>query len=246
MIQKTIMIPFCKSRIMKYLQTAILLISSLLLFNACTKTQTDYYENGQIKSVIPYRMGKENGLAVYYNKNGWKELEVMMKNGKKNGQLTRYNFNAKPEAEETYIDDVLEGKQIIYDLMGDKILEANYVHGKKNGPYTTWHYKDMLREKGAFVDDLFDGDWEYYDDRGFNVGEASFKKGTGTQTAYDAHGNIMRVTHYVNNLKDGEELSYNPQGEVIKTVIYKEDRIISVDGISVEEMTAETDSLPSK
>lgn len=231
---------------MSYLKKISLFILPFIFFNACTKTQTDYYENGQIKSVIPYRHGKENGIAVYYNANGWKELEVKMKNGQKNGKLTRYNFNAKPEAEETYINDVLEGKQIIYDPMGDKILEANYVHGKKNGPYTTWHYKDMLREKGAFVDDLFDGKWEYYDDRGFNVGEATFSKGTGTQTAYDAHGNIMRVTHYVNNLKDGEELSYNPQGEVIKTVVYKADRIISVDGIPVEEMTAEADSTSSK
>ncbi len=41
-------------------------------------------------------------------------------------------------------------------------------------------------------------------------------------------------------------MSYNPQGEVIKTVVYKADRIISVDGIPVEEMTAEADSTSSK
>lgn len=220
----------------------LLLVLAVVLFASasCTKVKTEYFEDGSIRSVIPYRFGKENGKAVYYSEYGWKEMEVEMKHGKKNGNLIRFNFNAKHEAEEYYVNDVQEGKQIIYDEKGVKILEANYVHGKKNGPYTTWHDVDMIREKGAFVDDMFDGKWEYYDERGFNIGEATFSKGTGAQTAYDPHGNIMRVTHYVNNHKDGEELNYDAQGNVEKTVIYKEDRIVSINGVPVAQLTADT------
>ena len=62
--------------------------------------------------------------------------------------------------------------------------------------------------------------------RGFCIGEGEFQKGTGVHTAYDGNGNLMRITHYKDNLKDGAEISFASNGDTIQHLIFKEDHII--------------------
>ena len=81
--------------------------------------------------------------------------------------------------------------------------------------------------EGVFKNDLFDGDWTYYDERGVIVGEGHFKNGTGDLLSYDAIGRTIMTSHYVNNLREGKEIYYNPAGKVYKEITFKQDRIVS-------------------
>lgn len=217
-------------------------LSILLLVTSCTKVEKEYYPSGYLKSEIQYRFGKENGKALYYNEGAEDpSLTVEMKNGKKHGKLYRYFFNGKIETEATFVDDVQEDVEIIYDLSGVKVIETHYLHGVKNGTYTTWHERDMIKEKGRFKDGYFDGVWEYYDERGLIVGEGVFDTGAGTVTAYDQAGNLYRITHYVDNLKDGDDTFYKPNGEVDKVMTYEKDRIVKINNepVSIDDFDEE-------
>ena len=201
----------------------------IFLFVSCKKRVIEYYQNGHLKSVIEYRNGKEDGMTVYYDDDYERPvLEIMMKNGKRNGKMTRYFFNGNIEVQAYYKDDMQQGVYQEYDLQGNPIIECYYVDGKKTGAYTTYHEKGMVKEKGAFQDDLFDGKWEYFDARGLPVGEGEFDRGTGCLTAYDQNGRRSRITHYKDNMKDGEDIFFTPNGDTLKVVTYAKDHIQSL------------------
>jgi len=198
----------------------------IFLFTSCKKTEIEYYKNGNLKSVIEYRNGKAHGLTTYYDDYyNTPSLEIMMKKGKRNGKMTRYFFNGNIEVIAYYKDDIQQGIYQEFDLKGNPLIECYYVDGKKTGNYTTYHEKGMIAEKGAFKDDLFDGKWEYFDERGFPVGEGKFDNGNGYLIGYDQNGNLYRITHYKNNMIDGKDIFFAPNGDTLKITTYSEDRI---------------------
>jgi antitoxin component YwqK of YwqJK toxin-antitoxin module len=197
----------------------------------------EYYGNGRLKSETHYRFGKETGITTYYHQNyPVKIMEVEMKNGKRNGKLLKHYFNGNKELTAYYKEDLLDGVETYYFPDGSKKLETHYTNGIKNGPITSWYSDGVVRESGAYADDLFDGKWENYDDRGMLRGEGSFVKGTGKRTIYDEIGNIQLETNFVNNKKEGLETHFFPNGQIEKTYLFKEDRIIEINGVPVENL----------
>ena len=213
------------------------LIGTLLFITGCTKVKYEYYENGNVKSETHYRFGKETGTTVYYH--DWyptKIMEIEMKNGKRNGIFIERYFDNKTKVTAFYKNDLLEGKEIHYYKTGNPSLIINYTNGLKNGQVTSWYSNGVVKESGFYVNDLFDGDWENYDERGLLIGEGKFEKGTGKQTIYDEMGRLQRETNFVNNKKEGMETYYLPSGEIEKTILFKEDRILKINGVSVDSL----------
>ena len=211
------------------------LLCALLITTGCTKVKREYYEHGKIKSETHYRFGKETGTTTYYHRHyPVKTMEIEMKRGKRNGKFIKRYFDNTIEMTATYKNDLLEGVETYYYKNGNRSMETHYTKGLKNGPVTSWHHDGMVKESGYFVNDLYDGDWESYDERGLLVGEGSFVQGTGKRTTYDNMGRLQCETHFVNNKKDGLETYYLPSGEVEKTILFKEDRIIEINGVPVE------------
>lgn len=211
---------------MRKLIYGLIILSLASLSTACKEVRKEYFPNGRVKSETEYRFGKENGKMVFFDEGNHRPtLEVTMKKGKKNGKLYRYFFNGTIESESYFVNDIQEGVETVYDLTGFKAVETHYENGKKNGPYHSWHEKDVLKEQGAFKDDMFDGEWLYYDTRGFLVGEGKFDQGTGEQHTYDSKGNLVKITNYANNLKNGPEIEFTPSGDTLRVIIFKDDRI---------------------
>lgn len=199
-----------------------------LLCVGCSHTETTYYPNGKTQSVIQYRGKKEHGKTVYYyQRPNTVEIEVEMKNGKRNGEFRRYFRNGLLDTYCVYVNDSIEGLEVMYAANGCKSQEYTYVHGRKTGPHKAYHLDGSLKTEGGFNNDLFDGPWNYYDERGVLVGEGQFKDGNGEVTFYDKNGLKSRTTHYKNNKKDGPEVYYTPSGEISRQIIFKEDRIVS-------------------
>lgn len=209
------------------------MILLLLAVASCRHTQKEYYPNGELRSSIEYKGKVQDGLAVYYDVKGVKTLEVTMVNGKKEGRLRTFFFNGNLQTEEFYANDLLNGKQTTYNSDGVKLTEIEYKDGVMNGSYQEWHERDILKCTGRYADGLWDGHWEHYDMRGFLIAEGDFVQGSGDQINYTETGVLYKKTHYVNNAKNGEEVYYNSQGDVVKVVVYKDDRMISVDGTPV-------------
>ena len=220
---------------MKNLRLFFILFCVLLLCAGCIKVKYEYHENGKLKSETHYRFGKETGVTTYYHHYyPVKVMEVEMKKGKRNGKFVKRYFDGNKELTAFYKDDLLDGVETCYFQDGKKNLETHYTNGIKNGPVTSWYSNGEVRESGAFVDGLFDGKWESFDDRGMLMGEGSFVKGTGKRTIYDEMGNLQLETNFVNNKKEGLETHFFPNGQIEKTFLFKEDRIIEINGVPIE------------
>jgi len=220
---------------MKKLHLFILLFFTFFLFTGCIKVKHEYYGNGKLKSKTHYRCGKETGTTTYYH--SWyatKTMEIEMKRGKKNGKLIKRYFDGNIELLAIYKEDRLEGVETYFYQNGNRNLETHYTNGIKNGPVTSWYSSGEIKESGAFVDDLFDGIWENYDPRGLLTGEGFFVKGIGKRITYDEVGRILCETNFVNNKKEGLETSYLPDGQIEKTYLFKEDRIIEINGVPLD------------
>lgn len=208
----------------------LLSLAFLLLSVSCRHTEKEYYPNGELRSSVEYKGKAQDGLAVYYDASGVKNLELTMLKGKKEGRLRTFFFNGRLHTEEFYHNDLLNGVQTTYNLEGVKLTEIEFKDGVMNGSYKEWHERDILKCVGQYVDGLWDGHWEYYDLRGFLIAEGNYVKGSGDQLNYTDTGILYKKTHYENNSKNGEEFIYDSNGDITKTILYKDDRMVSVDG----------------
>lgn len=217
---------------MKYIRIMILLIMMSVTFSACTKVKYEYFEDGGMKSAVPYRFGKEHGTCKYYFINAPHPLkiEMEMRNGKRQGDFVKYYINGRLETRCTYQNDLLEGTEECYHIKGYRTSVTNYLHGKKHGQYVLYYPNGEIVEQGFFYEDLFDGEWLYYDDRGVLIGEGHYDKGTGVQKGYNLNGNLVRVVHYKDNQKNGDDIELNSEGDTVKITVYENDRIVSVNG----------------
>lgn len=209
------------------------LLSILLFATSCRHTVKEYYPNGELRSAVECKGKVQDGLAVYYDQAGVKTLEVTMVKGKKEGRLRTFFFNGNLQTEEFYHNDLLNGIQTTYNQEGVKLAEIEFVDGVMNGSYKEWHERDILKCAGQYADGLWDGHWEYYDMRGFLIAEGDFVKGCGDQLNYTDTGVLYKKTHYENGAKNGDELYYDSQGNISKTIVYKDDRMVSVDDESL-------------
>jgi antitoxin component YwqK of YwqJK toxin-antitoxin module len=222
---------------MKHTKLFLTLFCTLLLITGCTKVKREFYPNKTLKSETHYRFGKETGTTTYYH--DWyptKIMEVEMKRGKRNGKFTKRYFNNTLELVAYYKNDLIEGAEKQYYPNGALSVETNYTKGVKNGKVTSWYFDGTIKESGAFVNDLFDGEWVNYDEKGMLIGEATFVRGTGKRTTYDGIGRLLCETNFVSNKKDGLETHYFSSGEVEKTILFKEDRIIEINGVPIADL----------
>lgn len=195
---------------------------------SCKHTETTYFPDGRIESVIQYKGKKEHGKTTYYyHSPNTLEIEVEMRNGKRNGEFRRYFTNGLLDTYCVYVNDSIEGVETMYTANGCKSQEDTYVHGRKNGPHKEYHIDGNIKVEGGFKNDLLDGPWTYYDERGVVVGEGSFRNGNGEITFYDQNGHPLRTTRYENNLKNGTETFFTPSGRVWREITFKDARIIS-------------------
>lgn len=205
-----------------------LFIILLVSITSCTKTEKTYYPDGHVQSIVTYKFGKEHGKTLYYyDTPNTLEIEVTMKRGKRHGDFKRYFKNGLLDTHCQYVNDSIEGNEVSYTANGEKSQEFTYVSGKKNGPHKAYYISGDIKIEGNFKNDLFDGDWKYYDERGIMIGEGTFNEGAGSVTFYNEHGHPLRETHYKNNKKEGKEIFFSPTGSIYKTIVFKQDRIIS-------------------
>ena len=66
----------------------------------------EYYEEGNIKSIIPFRNNMVEGLTITYYENGNIDEEVNYKNDKMNGEAKSYDENGKLNGRTIFKDDI--------------------------------------------------------------------------------------------------------------------------------------------
>ena len=150
-----------------------MLLMALISCDNQVEVKKDYWDNGNLKSVLRYQDGQLNGLCEWYLVSGKRQMEVPYKDNKMNGLLRR------------------------------------------------WYENGQVFQEGQFADDMMDGSWLVFYADGNLASKADFVKGTRTQTSYDVSGYICLVTGFVDNVKEGREVYYNPDGKVSRVAIYE-------------------------
>ena len=110
----------------------ILYISLLITLTVYSQTDSliDYYDNGNIKSVVHFKNGVRDGDARFYWGNGNIKQELSYFNGRVNG-LVR-NYNEKGILQETFSieNNKREGPTSFFDSTGTYLKDKDYTGGK--------------------------------------------------------------------------------------------------------------------
>ena len=111
----------------------MVVVAALILFlcavGCSREVEKEYYPNGQLKSVLNYKKGQLEGIALYYYENGTLKERVNYRRGKRERTGTTYYESGKLKEEITYEN----GMKVNVKLFGEDgalISESAYKDGK--------------------------------------------------------------------------------------------------------------------
>lgn len=182
----------------------MLLLLAMVMLAACGDgVEKAYWTDGKLKSELRYENGKLNGECLWYAQSG----ELMKK--------------------AHYKDDVLEGQCVNWHPNGKMASEEYYVNGKLDGEVKKWYDNGQLFQEGQYTEGMMDGQWFIFYPSGALAGKADYVLGTGKEICYEESGYKCLEVPYVDNLKHGKEIYYNPDGRITKIVEYERGKVVS-------------------
>ncbi len=185
-----------------------------------------YYENGNLKSELRYKEGRLNGKCVWYYPNGKPELSINYVMDTLQGESLRWYENGYMQSRCFYKDNEYDSIFESYNVTGTLVKTEHYIKGVRHGAVTQWYDNGKLFLKGAYNEGMFDGRWIVYYENGSVGSTATYNMGAGVQIGYSPDGIMMTEIHYKDNVKDGEELRYNRQGEVMEVLIWDDGEFV--------------------
>ena len=110
------------------------------------------YEDGSLKSVTPYRNGKEEGKAEGWYPDGSKMEERFYKEGKKVGTHRGWWEDGTPQFEYHFADGLHEGSLQEWYADGTLFRSFNYVEGEEEGEQKMWNNDGTLKANYVVLD----------------------------------------------------------------------------------------------
>ena len=110
-----------------------------------------WYEDGREEYIEEFNeKGENDGIFVYWNKNGIKTREWYYKNGEKDGPFKIWFENGKKSKETNYKMGKKDG--LTYEWFENGILKmkTNFVDGLKNGTHVEWNENGVKLIEGKF------------------------------------------------------------------------------------------------
>ena len=139
--------------------------------------------------------------------------------------------------EESYLNGKREGMLTEWSDSGKVITKGDYIDGMKDGK---WFYQIQdYREEGMYKNDQKDGPWEsYYVDNNEVRFAGKFVEGLpdGKHSYYFHDGKKQEEGKYVMGNKDGNWQYFNPDGTILLTITFKNNREVKFDGAKVKPL----------
>ena len=210
-----------------------------------------YYPSGVLKSEITYVNNRPNGYAKIYYKNGKLSEEGIWKGTKWVGKYNYYYENGKKAYEWSFNDNgKRSGVQKYYYESGKIRIEGDWQDGKENGVIKEYYEKGGVKSEKLFAAGSFNANSSKFyaekkvkvedipDDTNATISKEHITKenpnktykaftGNGQHKLYNAYKKIDREGEFRNGkLINGKRYYYNSDGNLIKTVIYENGRVI--------------------
>ncbi|WP_338941678.1 phosphatidylinositol-4-phosphate 5-kinase [Fusobacterium nucleatum] len=204
----------------------------------------EYYEEGNIESIVPYKNNVVEGLVITYYENGNIKEEVNYKNDNMNGEAKSYDENGKLNGRTIFKDNIkLEEevhkeneilkntfkngevvKQDICSLNGT-LKERRVLNGNEM-EYSTFYQNGNVKQKILAKDKVIIKEQLYA--RNGNIMLNSFFSADGKPVTevfeYYPDGKIHKKISSSNNMLDGNYLEYYPNGKLKNKAFFKNDK----------------------
>jgi antitoxin component YwqK of YwqJK toxin-antitoxin module len=206
-----------------------------------------YYPSGKLKHEITYKNNRPDGPAKFYYPDGKVSEQGIWKINKWVGEYKYYHENGSLAYDWSYNETGQRtGEQRYYYSDGSLMIKGDWTDGKKQGILTEYHPDGSIKAEMNFTD----GKIEVASIKEFEIAEKPAKKQTApklqpvtndkasgkeldffTQTGYYVtYNEFKKVDREGDFVKgkfiNGKRYLYNDQGELIRTLVYKDGKVI--------------------
>ena len=203
-----------------------------------------YYEEGNIKSIIPFKNNIVDGLTISYYENGNIKEEVHYKNDKMNGEAKSYDENGKLNGRTIFKDDIKLEEEVHKE---NEILKNTFKNGEvvkqdicsPNGTlkerrvlngnemeYSTFYQNGNVKQKILTKNKVIIKEQLYA--RNGNIMLNSFFSMDGKPIKevfeYYPDGKLFRKITSINEMLDGDYLEYYANGNLKNKAFFKNDK----------------------
>ena len=193
----------------------------------------DFYISGEIKARGNYSNNRKSGKWIYYFKSGKVEQTGQFLNDRYDGEWIWYYDTGEVWREENYFNGSEDGFAVEYDRSVNIIASGNYINGEKDGEWV--HIVGDHKEVGNYISGLREGKWVYYYEDGSKKFEGNYVRGLpdGKQFYYYRNGIIQEEQYYSAGLRDRIWRKYDEVGNVLISIVYRDNKEIRIDGIRI-------------
>ena len=178
----------------------------------------EYYEEGDIKSVSPFKNNVADGIFISYYQNGNIKEKHTYKNGNEEGEGLFYYENAKLEEKYFMKNGKLEGEATAYFEDGKIRNKSIFKDGVKLEEET---YKDDEIRKNTFKNGEIVQQDIYSKNKKLKAKKFFLENGKTKIISYYENGNKQEEVFVINELFDGEALVYYPSGKLKEKDFFK-------------------------
>ena len=193
----------------------------------------EYYEEGNIESIVHFRNNIVEGLTITYYENGSIDEEVNYKNNKMNGEAKSYDENGKLNGRTIFKDDIKLEEDVYKE---NEILKNTFKNGELvkqdictlngtlkerrilNGDemeYSTFYPNGNVKQKILAKDKIIIKEQIYA--RSGNIMSNSFFSDGKPVTEYFEYypdGKLFRKISTINKMLNGDSIEYYPNGNI--------------------------------
>ncbi|MCI5054994.1 MAG: hypothetical protein MRY83_02735 [Flavobacteriales bacterium] len=160
-----------------------------------TESKEEKYPNGNVKSQLNFRNGRQHGVSKYFKEDGSVDKVEIYEYGTKlgEGKLDEKGIKNGPWKE--------------YYSTGELRAEGTYKGGLRVGVWVFYHLNGKVEQKGKYdAAGRPSGDWKWYYDNGAVQREESFYAGKeeGTLIEYNDTGRVISQGEYLDGEREGE------------------------------------------
>ena len=177
-----------------------------------------YYQNGNIKDKQNYKNGNEEGEGLFYYENGQLEEKYFMKNGKLDGEAINYFNDGKIRHKAIYKDDIIleeeihENNEIKKNIFKNEEIVQQDIYLKNKILKATIFFLENEKTKIITYHKNGNKQEEVFSINGLLDGEAFI---------YYPSGKLENKSFFKDGKREGESLTYYENGKLKKKILYK-------------------------